>query len=79
MSTELKHTGTDPSERADAEAVYRHAFEGKPLDPGVRRRVRERAARITEEIRRTHGLIDDETFQTLLSDDANSSRRMNVC
>jgi hypothetical protein len=68
MSTELKHAGTDLLERADAEAVYRHAFEGEPLDPEVRRRVRERAARITEEIRRTHGLIDDETFQKLLSD-----------
>ena len=69
MSTELRHTGTDPLERADAEAVYRYAFEGEPLDPEVRRRVRERAARITEEIYRTHGLIDDETFQKLLSDD----------
>jgi len=69
MSTELKHSGMDPLERADAEAVYRHAFQGEPLDPEVRRRVRERAARITEEIRRTHGLIDDETFQKLLSDD----------
>ena len=69
MSTELKHTGMDAIERADAEAVYRHAFEGEPLDPEVRRRVRERAARITEEIYRTHGLIDDATFQKLLIDD----------
>jgi hypothetical protein len=69
MSTEVKHTGADPLERADAEAVYRHAFEGEPLDPEVRRRVRERAARVTEEIYRAHGLIDDETFQKLLSDD----------
>jgi hypothetical protein len=69
MSTELKDTGTDPLERADAEAVYRHAFEGEPLDPEVARRVHERAARVTEEIYRAHGLIDDETFQKLLSDD----------
>lgn len=69
MSTELKYTGMDPLERTDAEAVYRHAFEGQPLDPEVRRRVRQRAARITEEIRQTHGLINDETFQKLLSDD----------
>ena len=47
----------------------RHAFEGEPLDPEVARRVEERAARITEEIYRTHGLIDDETFQKLLDDD----------
>jgi len=44
MSTELRHSGVDPLEQADAEAVYRHAFEGEPLDPEVRRRVRERAA-----------------------------------
>jgi hypothetical protein len=69
MSTQLKHTGIDPVERADSDAVYRHAFEGEPLDPEVARRVHERAARVTEEIYRVHGLIDDETFQKLLSDD----------
>ena len=54
---------------ADTEAVLRHAFERAPLDPEVARRVDERAARITEQVRRTHGVIDDETFQTLLADD----------
>jgi hypothetical protein len=54
---------------ADAEAVFRHAFEGAPLDPEVARRVDERAARITEQVRKTRGVIDDETFQTLLADD----------
>ena len=67
MSTETPTA--DAQELADREAVYRHAFEGQPLDPEVRRRVRERAARITEEIRRVHGVIDDETFQKLLDDD----------
>jgi hypothetical protein len=43
--------------------------ERAPLDPEVARRVDERAARITEQIRRTHGVIDDEIFQTLLADD----------
>ena len=63
---------TDPladSEHSDTEAVLRHAFQGAPLDPEVGRRVDERAARITEQIRRTHGVIADETFQTLLADD----------
>jgi hypothetical protein len=69
MSAELKQTAAEPLERADSEAVFRHAFEGEPLDPEVARRVHERAARVTEEIYRTHGLIDDETFQKLLSDD----------
>lgn len=69
MSTETHSMGRDPQEQADRDAVYRHAFEGQPLDPEVRRRIRERAARMTEEIHRTHGLIDDETFQKLLRDD----------
>lgn len=70
MSTaESKPAGTDPQEEADRDAVYRHAFEGQPLDPEVRRRVRERAARITEQMYRTHGHIDDETFQKLIGDD----------
>jgi hypothetical protein len=57
------------SEHSDTEAVLRHAFEQAPLDPEVARRVDERAARITEQVRRTHGVIDDETFQLLLADD----------
>jgi hypothetical protein len=57
------------SEHADTEAVLRHAFERAPLDPAVARRVDERAARITEQVRRAHGVIDDETFQALLADD----------
>ena len=69
MSAESKTNGTDPQERADEEAVLRHAFHGEPLDPEVRRRVQERAARVTEEIFRVHGLIDDETFQKLLDDE----------
>jgi hypothetical protein len=56
-------------ERADAEAVLRHAFHGEPLDAEIARRVHERAEKITEEIYRTRGLIDDETFQQILDDD----------
>lgn len=70
MSTKI--AAIDPladSEHSDTEAVLRHAFERAPLDPEVARRVEERAARITEQVRRTHGVIDDETFQTLLADD----------
>ncbi len=59
----------DPQEKADFEAVLRHAFHGEPLDPEVARRVHERAAKITEEIYRTHGLIDDETIHNLLRGD----------
>lgn len=70
MSTETAVTNhLAQSEHSDTEAVLRHAFEQAPLDPEVARRVDERAARITEQIRRTHGIIDDETFQTLLAED----------
>jgi len=57
-------------EKADIEAVSRHAFEGEPLDPEVARRVHERAEKITEEIRRRHGEIDDATIDQLFEDDS---------
>jgi hypothetical protein len=69
MSAELKTTGTDPQERADEEAVLRHAFHGEPLDPEVSRRVHERAMRVTEEIYRIHGEIDTDTINALFHDD----------
>lgn len=57
------------SERSDTEAVLKQAFEGTPLAPEVARRVDERAAQITEQVRRAYGVIDDATFQLLLADD----------
>jgi hypothetical protein len=69
MKTIEQSAAIDVQQQADEEAVMRHAFDGKPLDPEVARRVQERGRRITEEIRRVHGLIDDETFQSLLDDD----------
>ena len=70
MSSETPATGPiADSEHSDTEAVLRYAFEGAPLDPEVARRIDERADRITEQVRRTHGVIEDETFQTLLADD----------
>jgi hypothetical protein len=68
MNTEKSMTDAE-LECADEEAVLRHAFHGQPLDPEVARRVEERAAKITEQIYRTHGVIDDETFQKIISDD----------
>jgi hypothetical protein len=59
--------GTDPrEEQADFDAVMRHAFGGEPLDSAVARRVHERAAEVTAEIRRTHGELDEETVNRLL-------------
>lgn len=70
MKTIYTPPAVDPQEQADSEAIMRHAFHGEPLDPEVDRRVRERAERITEEVYRTHGLIDDETFQSLFDDES---------
>jgi hypothetical protein len=56
-------------EKADAQAVMDQLIAGKPLDPEIERRVRERAQKITDEVRRTHGLIDDATIDALLHDD----------
>lgn len=54
---------------ADIEAVLRSAFDGTFLEPEIAHRVEERANRITEHVRRTRGIIDDNTFQSLLADD----------
>jgi hypothetical protein len=69
MSTELKPTSIDAQEKADFEAVIRHAFHGEPLDPEVAGRVHERAARVTEEIYRLHGEIDMDTISALFRDE----------
>jgi hypothetical protein len=70
MKTIESPPAIDPQEQADSEAVLRHAFHREPLDPEIARRVHERAAKVTEEVYRTRGLIDDETFQSLLDDES---------
>jgi hypothetical protein len=47
-----------PEIMADAQAVIASVVSGKPLDADVYLRVRERGARITEEIRQKHGILD---------------------
>ena len=56
-------------EKADGEAVLRHAFHGEPLNPHVARRARERGAEITEQIYGAHGELDPETLNALFRDD----------
>jgi hypothetical protein len=59
VSTETTNLDLASAEvMADCEAVVDHVVSGKPLDPEVVRRVRERAAKVTEEIRRSHGVLD---------------------
>jgi hypothetical protein len=54
---------------ADLDAVMKRIIDGTPVDPETSRRIEERANRITEEIRRTRGVMDDARFQALLHDD----------
>ena len=70
MSTgETKSAGIDLQVLADLDAVMKRIIDGTPVDPETSRRIEERADRITEEIRRTRGVMDDARFQALLHDD----------
>jgi hypothetical protein len=50
----------DPTRQTDAdlEAVIEYAMTGKPLDPEVARRVRERSERATQEAFDKHGFLN---------------------
>ena len=61
--------GIDQQVLADLDAVMKRIIDGTPVDPETSRRIEERADRITEEIRRTRGVMDDARFQALLHDD----------
>jgi hypothetical protein len=68
-SAETKAVGIDRQVLTDLDAVMKQIIDGTPVDPETSRRIEERADRITEEIRRTRGVMDDARFQTLLHDD----------
>ncbi len=57
MSIEIA-PAVDPEELADSQAVLEHMLHKTPLDPQVYKRVQERAARITEELRKKHGTLN---------------------
>ena len=57
-ASETKTPGTDPQVLGDLDAVMERIATGKPLDPESSRRIRQRAERITEEIRQKHGELD---------------------
>ena len=60
--------GIDLQVLADLDAVMKRIIDGTPVDPETSRRIEERADRITEEIRRTRGVMEDARFQALLHD-----------
>jgi hypothetical protein len=57
MSIDVAST-TDPIELADSQAVIEHVLYGTPLDPEADRRIHERAAKITDELRKKYGTLD---------------------
>jgi hypothetical protein len=70
MSTaKTEPAGIDQQVLADLDAVMKRIIDGTPVDPETSRRIEERADRITEEIRRTRGVMDDPRFEALLHDD----------
>lgn len=70
MSTaETEPASIDPQVLADLDAVIKRIIDGTPVDPETSRRIEERADRITEEVRRTRGVMDDARFQALHHDD----------
>lgn len=58
MTNDHDNIGSDPQAQDDYKAVMRQVAEGSPVEPELARRVRERAERITDEIRREHGDVD---------------------
>jgi hypothetical protein len=70
MSTaDSKPATIDLQVLADLDAVIKRIMDGTPVDPETSRRIEERADLITEEIRRTRGVMGDARFQALLHDD----------
>ncbi len=58
MSTELKATGIPPDVLDDMQAVADAVAAGRPVDPKVAKRVRERSERVQEQLRREYGVRD---------------------
>jgi hypothetical protein len=59
MNPHTQNTGGIPGEiLSDAEALVEAAMAGKKPDPELARRVRERGARVTEDIRKKHGVLN---------------------
>lgn len=71
-TAETEPAGIDQQVLADLNAVMKRIIDGTPVDPETSHRIEERADRITEEIRRTRGVMDDARFQELIHDDVDA-------
>jgi hypothetical protein len=71
MSTPSPLSNHEPAlGRSDTVAVLELFAAGQPVAPDIVERLRVQAAQITAEIEREHGLVDDNSFQSLLDEDA---------
>jgi hypothetical protein len=71
MSTTSPLSGHDAAlRRSEAATVVDRFAAGRPVAPDVVERLRARTAQITADIEREHGLVDDNSFQSLLDEDA---------
>ena len=68
-TAETELAGIDPQVLADLNAVMKRIIDGTPVDLETSRRIEQRADRITEELHRTRGVMEDDRFQALLHDD----------
>jgi hypothetical protein len=68
-TAETEPAGIDPQVLEDLGAVMKRISDRAAVDPETARRIEERADRITEEIRRARGVMEDDRFQALLHDD----------
>jgi hypothetical protein len=66
---QTRAAGIDPQVLADLDAVMKRIIDGTPVDPDTSRRIEDRADHITEQIRRTRGIMDDDRFERLLHDE----------
>ncbi len=68
-SAESETASTDPQVLADLNAVMKRIIDGAAVDAETSHRIEERADRITEEIRRSRVIMEDDRFEALLHDD----------
>ena len=58
MAMNVALTGLPPDLQEDTKAVIEFMMTGRPLDPEIAKRIRDRGDRIREEVFREHGLLD---------------------
>lgn len=73
-ATEAESAALDSQVLADLDAVMKRIVDGTPVDAETSRRIEERADRITDDLRRTRGVMTDDRFQALLHDDDDARR-----